>query len=158
MVSRTPSERSKAKGDLRAAIPTTSRSLYVGAKYCPEADTAGLSWLESPTDRPPEGRPTLKTTSGKARTGLPGDGGPHHWDRFMSGQGYISASIPREVGWERENQRGHWVDSWYAKRATSAAPNHSQIWSTVRRFSIHSPDLSFCLDRKSATSFRTPGT
>ncbi len=27
----------------------------------------------------------------------------------------VSASIPREVGWERENQRGHWVDSCDAK-------------------------------------------
>ncbi len=77
---------------------------------------------------------------------------------FMSGQGCASVSIPREVGWERENQRGHWVDSWDAKRSTSAAPNRSQIWFTVRRFSIHSPDLSFCLNRKSAARFRTPGT
>ncbi len=77
MVSRTPSERSKAKGDLWSSIPTTSRSLDVGAKFCPEADTAGLSWLESPMDRPPEGRPTLRTTSGKDRMGLPGEGVLH---------------------------------------------------------------------------------
>ncbi len=52
MVSQTLSERSKAKGDLWSAIPTTSRSMDVGAKFFPEADTAGLSWLESPTDSP----------------------------------------------------------------------------------------------------------
>ncbi len=75
---------------------------------------------------------------------------------FMSGQGCASASIPREVGWERENQRGPWVDSCDEKRSTSTTPNLSQIWSTVRRFSIYSPDLNFCLDKKSR--FKTPGT
>ncbi len=48
----------------------------------------------------------------------------------MSGQGCASASIPRELGWEREKQRRHWVDSWDTKRSTSAAPNLSQIWFT----------------------------
>ncbi len=65
----------------------------------------------------------------------------------MSGQRCARASIPKEVGWERENQRGHWVDSWDAKRSTSATLNRSQIWATVRQFSIHSPDLSYCLNK-----------
>ncbi len=65
--------------------------------------------------------------------------------RFMSDQGCASTSIPREVGWERENQRGHWVDSWDTKRCISAA------------LKVHSPDRSFCLDIKSAARFRTPG-
>ncbi len=67
---------------------------------------------------------------------------------FMSGQGCASASIPREAGWERENQRGHWVDPCDTMKSTSAAPNLSQIRSTIRWSSIHSPDLSFCLDKK----------
>ncbi len=75
MVSLTPSERSNAKDDIWSAIPTTSRSLDMGAIFYPEADIAGLSWPESPMDRPPEGRPTPRTTSGKARTGLLGEGG-----------------------------------------------------------------------------------
>ncbi len=40
---------------------------------------------------------------------------------------FMFASIPREVRWERENQRGHWVDSWDAKRSTSATPNRSHV-------------------------------
>ncbi len=75
MVSRTPSERSSAKGGLWSAIPTTSRSLDVGARSCPEADRVGLSWPKSPTGHPLGGRPTPRTTSGKARTGLLGEGG-----------------------------------------------------------------------------------
>ncbi len=90
MVSQTPSERSKAKGDLWSAIPTTSRSLDVGVKFCPEADTAGLSLLESPTDRPPEGGPTLRTMSGKARRGLQGESGL----RMSS-----PCTIPQESAW-----------------------------------------------------------
>ncbi len=66
--------------------------------------------------------------------------------------------MPRVVGKFRENQSGHWDDSWEAKRSTSALPNRSQIWDTVWRFNIHSPGLSFCLDRKSAARFSTPGT
>ncbi len=104
-------------------MPTTSRSLDVGARSCPEADRVGPSWPESPTGRPPRGRLTQRTTSGKARTGLLGEGGVRMSSpctapgmsltggkaySFMSSQGCASASIPREVGWERENQRGHW--------------------------------------------------
>ncbi len=50
------------------------------------------------------------------------------------------------------------LSDWEAKRSTSALPNRSQIWDTVWRFNIHSPGLSFCLDRKSAARFSIPGT
>ncbi len=33
-----------------------------------------------------------------------------------------------------------------------------KIWATVWWFSIHSPGLSFCLNRKSSARFKTPGT
>ncbi len=77
MVSQPPTERSRAKGGLWSAIPTTSRSLDVSAIFCPEADRVGLSWPESPMGRPPGRRPTPRTTSGKARTGLLGEGRVH---------------------------------------------------------------------------------
>ncbi len=48
------------------------------------------------------------------------------------------------------------LSDWEAKRSTSALPNRSQIWDTVWRFNIHSPGLSFCLDRKSAARFSLP--
>ncbi len=50
------------------------------------------------------------------------------------------------------------LSDWEAKRSTSALPNRSQIWDTVWRFNIHSPGLSFCLDRKSAARFSIPKT
>ncbi len=78
--------------------------------------------------------------------------------RLTFGHGWANASMPRVVGKLRENQSGHWDDSWEAKRSTSALPNRSQIWDTVWRFNIHSPGLSFCLDRKSSARFSTPGT
>ncbi len=78
--------------------------------------------------------------------------------RLTFGHGWVNASMPRVVGKLRENQSGHWDDSWEAKRSTSASPNRSQIWDTVWRFNIHSPGLSFCLDRKSAVRFSIPGT
>ncbi len=74
------------------------------------------------------------------------------------GQGWANASMPRGAGELMENQSGHWNDSCDAKRSSSASPNKSQIWATVWRFNIHSPGLSFCLDRKSAARFKTPGT
>ncbi len=130
MVSRTPSERSRAKGGLWSAIPTTSRSLDVGARSCPEADRVGLSSPESPTGHPPGGRPTPRTTSRRRRwsphvftlrstAGMSLTGGKLY--SFMSGQGCASASIPREAGWERENQRGHWVVSCDLPYGSSAS-------------------------------------
>ncbi len=92
MVSRTPSERSSAKGGLWSAIPTTSRSLDVGARSCPEADRVGLSWPKSPTGHPPGGRPTPRTTSGKARTGLLGEGRVQRGGRTKGGIGSIPAT------------------------------------------------------------------
>ncbi len=147
-----------------------THNFQISGHGCPEADIAGLSWTEYPMDRPPEGRPTPRTMSGKARTGLLGEGrtqliftlhntagmsltGGKAYS-FMSGQGCASSSISRKFGWDRENQSGHCVDYWDSKRSTSAVPNHSQIGSTIREFRIHSR----CLDRKSATRFRTPGT
>ncbi len=59
--------------------------------------------------------------------------------RLTFGHGWANASMPRVVGKLRENQSGHWDDSWEAKRSTSALPNRSQIWDTVWRFNIHSP-------------------
>ncbi len=50
------------------------------------------------------------------------------------------------------------LSHWEAKRSTSALPNRSQIWDTVWRFNIHSPGLSFCLNRKSSARFSIPGT
>ncbi len=131
-----------------------THNFQISGHGCPEADIAGLSWTEYPMDRPPEGRPTPRITSGKARMGLLGEGrtplvftlhntagmsltGGKAYS-LMSGQGCASASISREFGWERENQRGHWIDSWDAKRSNSAAPNHSQIWFTIRQFRIAS--------------------
>ncbi len=78
--------------------------------------------------------------------------------RLTFGHRWANASMPRVIGKLRENQSGHWDDSWEAKRTTSALPNRSQIWDTVWRFNIHSPGLSFCLDRKSAAWFSIPGT
>ncbi len=63
--------------------------------------------------------------------------------------------MPRVVEKLRENQSGHWDDSWEAKRSTSDLLKRSQIWDTVWRFNIHSPGLS--LDRKSAARFSIPG-
>ncbi len=77
--------------------------------------------------------------------------------RVQLGHGWVNASMPRVVGKLRENQSGHWDDSWEAKRSTSTLPNRSQIWDTVWRFNIHSPGLSFCLDRKSVARFSIPG-
>ncbi len=74
------------------------------------------------------------------------------------GHGWAKASMPRVIGELRENQSGHWDDSWEAKKSTSALPNRSQIWDTVWWFNIHSPGLSFCPDRKSAARFSIPGT
>ncbi len=74
------------------------------------------------------------------------------------GHGWANASMPRVVEKLRENQSGHWDDSWEAKRSTSDLLKRSQIWDTVWRFNIHSPGLSFCLDRKSAARFSIPGT
>ncbi len=77
--------------------------------------------------------------------------------RLTFGHGWANASMPRVVVKLRENQSGHWDDSWKAKRSTSALPNRYQIWDPVWRFNIHSPGLSFCLDRKSAARFSIPG-
>ncbi len=74
------------------------------------------------------------------------------------GHRWAKASMPRVVGELRKNQSGHWDDSWEAKRSTSALPNRSQVWDTVWWFNIHSPGLSFCLDRKSTARFTIPGT
>ncbi len=76
----------------------------------------------------------------------------------MSGQGWANASMPRDVGEIRENQSWHWDDYCDAKRSTSTLQNKSQIWATVWRFKTHSPDRSFCLNRKWAARFKTPGT
>ncbi len=65
--------------------------------------------------------------------------------------------MPSVAGELRENQCGHWEDSCDAKRSTYASPNRSQICATVWRFRICSPGLSFCLDRKLAARFKTPG-
>ncbi len=78
--------------------------------------------------------------------------------RLTFGHRWANASMPRVVGKLRENQSGHWDDSWEAKRSSSASPNRSQIWDTVWRFNVHCPGLSFCLDRKSAARFSIPGT
>ncbi len=42
--------------------------------------------------------------------------------RLTFGHGWANASMPRVVGKLRENQSGHWDDSWEAKRSTSALP------------------------------------
>ncbi len=68
--------------------------------------------------------------------------------RLTFSHGWANASMPRVLGKLRENQSGHWDDSWEAKRSTSTLPNRSQIWDTVWWFNIHFPGLSFCLDRK----------
>ncbi len=173
MASWTPSERSRAKGGLWSAVPTTSRSLDSGCQILPwswqssffltgishgsssrrETNSENHVW-EGQNGAIRRRRSlhvfTLCSTVGMSLTRAKAYS-------FMSGQGCASASIPREAGWERENQREHWVDSCDAKRSTSAARNLYQIRSTVRRFSIHSPDLSFCL-KNSATMFRTPET
>ncbi len=47
----------------------------------------------------------------------------------------------------------HFILTW-----SKGICNKFQIWATVCRFNIHSPDLSFCLHRKSAARFKTPGT
>ncbi len=57
---------------------------------------------------------TLRSTAGMSLTG-----GKLY--SFMSGQGCASASIPREAGWERENQRGHWVVSCDLPYGSSAS-------------------------------------
>ncbi len=77
------------------------------------------------------------------------------WHSAMGGRTHL---CPESSGNSGRNQSGHWDDSWEAKRSTSASPNRSQIWDTVWRFNIHSPGLSFCLDRKSAARFSIPGT
>ncbi len=69
---------------------------------------------------------------------------------LLSGQGWASASMPGGSGELKEIQSGDWNESCDAKRSTSALPNKSQIWILF--------DLSFCLDRKSAARFKTPGT
>ncbi len=76
---------------------------------------------------------------------------------LIFGQGWVNTSMPRGAGELRENQSRNWDDSCGAKRFTCASPNRSQIWATVWQFNIHSPGLSFCLDRKSAARFKTPG-
>ncbi len=82
---------------------------------------------------------TLHRTAGISLTG-------RNAYSLMFGQGWANVSMPKGAGELRENQSGHWDDSWDAKRSTS--PNRSQIWATVWWFSIHSPGLSFCLDKK----------
>ncbi len=125
---------------------------------------------ESPKEADTRGELAPRTRSWRARMGLwEGDG--HHspslcivlpesallaetrtdWHSATDGRMHL---CPESSG----NSGRTWDDSWEAKRSTSALPNRSQIWDTVWRFNIHSPGLSFCLDRKSAARFSIPGT
>lgn len=73
---------------------------------------------------------------------------------LRSSHGWAKASIPSGARWHREkNQRGHWIYSCDVKRYTSVLLKRSKIWATIQF-----PDLSFCLDSKSAERFRAPGT
>ncbi len=155
------------------AILTASRFWIEGARSCPEAERAGPAWSESPRGADIEEESAPRTTSGMARTATSIRQTPLSFTLYrtagisltgrntyslLSGQGWASASMPRGSGELKENQSGDWNESCDAKRSTSALPNKSQIWTTVWWFNIHSPDLSFCLDRKSAARFKTPGT
>ncbi len=150
-----------------------THSLQISGRGCQilpwSWERAGPAWSESPKGADTEGESALRTMSEMSRmgrrkplsftlhrnAGISLTGGNAY--SLMFSQGWTNTSMPRGAGELRENQSGHWDDSCDAKRFTSASPNRSQIWTTVWRFSIHSPGLRFYLDRKSAARFKTPG-
>ena len=78
--------------------------------------------------------------------------------RRPSGQSRARASWPGGLASSvKENQRGQWVDSYLAKRSTSALPKTSQILSTTSGWSRHSFGGGLQSDRKSAARFCSPG-